>query len=120
MSILIDHCVPRKFSRLLQTWGYSTCFLTEHIAADATDSDVIALAQKLDAVLLTVDLDFANILVYPPGSYAGIIVMRYNAAEESALIHSLEQALADLYRDSLRNILIIIEPTRYRIRRGSA
>jgi predicted nuclease of predicted toxin-antitoxin system len=118
MSILIDHCVPQKFLRLLQTWGYNASLLTEHIAADSTDADVIALAQNLDAVLLTADLDFANILNYPPGSYAGIIVMRYDAAEEMALTHTLQQALEVLYRDSLRNILVIIEPTRYRIRRG--
>ena len=75
MSLLLDHNIPRKYTRLLQEWGYESSFLDEHTAADADDADVIALAQKLDAVLLTADLDFANILDYPPADYAGIIVL---------------------------------------------
>ena len=70
-------------------------------------------------MLLTADLDFANIISYPPANDDGIIVMRYETAEEASLTLSLQQALEDLYRDSLRGILVIIEPTRYRIRRPS-
>jgi hypothetical protein len=69
-------------------------------------------------VLLTADLDFANTLNYPPGSYAGITVMRYGAASEAGLILTLRLALEDLYRDALRGTLVIIEPQRYRIRRS--
>jgi predicted nuclease of predicted toxin-antitoxin system len=117
MSILIDHCVPRKFHRLLSGRGYPASLLAEHGAPDTPDLDVIALAQTLDAALLTVDLDFANILNYPPGDYVGIIVMRYEADQEAQLITSLQQALEDLYRDPLRGVLVIVEPLRYRIRR---
>lgn len=80
MSILVDHCVPRKFLRLIRDWGYDASLLTDYLAADASDEAVLALAQRLDAVLLTADLDFASILNYPPASYAGLMVMRYGAA----------------------------------------
>lgn len=118
MSILLDHNVPAKFMRLLNEWGYEASRLTEYLDADAADIDVIALAQTLDAVLLTIDLDFANILDYSPANYAGILVMRYQAAVEAAVIVTLRQALDDLYRDDLRGTLVIIEPTRYRIRKS--
>lgn len=118
MSILLDHNVPAKFVRLLTAWGYEASRLTEHVDADTDDVDVITLAQTLDAVLLTIDLDFANILEYPPANYAGILVMRYQAAAESAVIATLRQALNDLYRDELRGMLVIIEPIRYRIRKS--
>ncbi len=118
MSILLDHNVPAKFVRLLNDWGYEASRLTEHLDADAADVDVIALAQTLGAVLLTIDLDFANLLDYPPADYAGILVMRYQAAREDAVIATLRQALNDLYRDDLRGMLVIIEPTRYRIRKS--
>jgi predicted nuclease of predicted toxin-antitoxin system len=80
--ILLDHCTPRQ---------------------DASDAEVIALAQGLDAVLLTIDLDFANILNYPPEDYAGILVIRYQASEEAAIDTALRQALEDLYREGLRS-----------------
>ena len=88
------------------------------MAADADDPDLLQLAQKLDAVLLTVDLDFSNILEYPPEEYAGLVVMRYEAKDENALTATLQQALTDLYRDDLRGALVIITPKRYRIRRS--
>jgi predicted nuclease of predicted toxin-antitoxin system len=118
MSILVDHCVPRKFLRLIRDWGYDASLLTDYLAGDADDEAVLALAQRLDAVLLTADLDFANILNYPPGNYAGIMVMRYGADSEAGLILTVRRALEDLYRDALRGILVIIEPQRYRIRRS--
>lgn len=116
MTLLLDHCVPRRYGRLLREWGYTVTLITDHIPADSTDHQVITLAQTLDAVLLTVDLDFANILDYPPKDYAGIIVMRYTVEDESALDVTLKQALADLYRDDLRSTLVIIAPARYRVR----
>ena len=118
MSILIDHCVPRKFHRLLHEWGYPATLLQEHILADSPDPDVLQIAQTLDAALLTVDMDFSNILDYPPANYVGLIVMRYEAHQETAVIESLKQLLSDLYREELRRVLVIAEPTRYRIRKG--
>ena len=66
MSLLLDSCVPRLYVRLLHEWGYDASLSTAYIAADAVDADVLKLAQTLDAVLLTFDLDFANVLTYSP------------------------------------------------------
>src|SRR4051794_4183120 len=117
MTILVDQCVPRKFLRLLNDWGYQTYSVTEYIAANSSDQDVIALAQKLDAVLLTIDLDFANVIDYPPANYQGIIVARYEIHDEVLLTSTLKQMLTTLYRDELRASLIIVEPKRYRVRK---
>ena len=117
MSFLLDHCVPNKFLNLLKSWGYTATAVNQHIAADSDDSDVIQLAQKLDAVLVTVDMDFSNIFDYPPQNYAGIVVIRYEPIDEAAVISTLQQALQDLDRDKLRGALIIVQPKRYRIRR---
>jgi predicted nuclease of predicted toxin-antitoxin system len=115
--ILLDQCVPNKFQRIIQLWGYQADLLSQHIAIESTDKAVIELAQKLDAVLLTIDLDFANILDYPPADYEGIVVMRYDIMDESDVLNSLKQALTDLYRDDLRHVLVIVEAHRYRIRK---
>jgi predicted nuclease of predicted toxin-antitoxin system len=118
MAILLDQCVQRKFLRLLISWGYEASLLQDHIKPDADDITVIDVAQQLDAVLLTEDMDFANILDYPPQDYAGIIVIRYQAKNETEVINTLKQALDDLYRDDLRGVLVVIAEDRYRIRRG--
>ena len=93
--------------------------LTEHIPATSVDADVVAKAQELDAVLLTVDLDFANIIDYPPEEYGGLIVMRYDMVAEAEVMNTLKNVLETLYRDDLRKALVIVEPDRYRIRNTS-
>jgi predicted nuclease of predicted toxin-antitoxin system len=118
MAVLLDHCVQRRFLRLLISWGYDASLLQDHIEPDATDIDVIEVAQQLDAVLLTEDMDFANILDYPPQDYVGIIVIRYQAKNEAEVTITLKQALEDLYRDELRGVLVVIAEDRYRVRRG--
>jgi predicted nuclease of predicted toxin-antitoxin system len=120
MSILVDQCVPRKYLRLLHEWGYTADLVQSHLSANAEDASVLALAQRLDAVLLTADLDFAQIIEYPPQNYQGIVVLRYRAEDETAITNVLRQALKDLYRDSLRSALVIISANRYRVRREAA
>lgn len=117
MSILVDHCVPNIFLHVLQQWGYEANPLKKYISPDADDPDVLLLAQKLDAVLLTADMDFSNILNYPPQDYQGIIVIRYQAVQETESIAALKSALEDLYRDGLRGVLVVITANRYRVRR---
>lgn len=114
--ILLDHCVPRRYLRLIQGWGYDAELLITHLTADSSDAQVIALAVALDAVLFTVDLDFTNILEYPPADYQGIVVLRYQSDEEASLDATLQSVLTDLYRDGLRGVLVIVSPGRYRIR----
>jgi predicted nuclease of predicted toxin-antitoxin system len=118
MSVLLDHCVPRKYQRLLRDWGYDVHLLHNHIQPDSNDSDVLHLAKTLDSVLLTVDMDFSNILTYPPDQFGGIIVLRYQAKRESENILTLRRVLQDLYRDGLRGTLVVIDINRYRLRRG--
>ena len=117
MTILLDACVPRKFGRLLELWGYPVVLSQAQIAADAPDSDVLMLAQPLDAILLTIDLDFSNILDYPPDETKGIVVLRYAIEDEDALIKTLQESLQQLYREGLQKALVIVSPGRYRLRR---
>lgn len=69
-----------------------------------------------DAVLLTIDLDFANILQYPPQDYGDIVVMRYQAQDEEGIDLALKVALDDLYRKGLRGKLAVVSVGRYRVR----
>jgi predicted nuclease of predicted toxin-antitoxin system len=115
--ILLDACTHRRYARLLIEWGYEVDFSINHIRADASDTEVLALAQELDAVLLTSDLDFSNILHYPPEEHQGVIVLRGSTNDEMLLDTVLKQALDDLYRDELRHSLVIVMSKHYRKRR---
>lgn len=65
----------------------------------------------------TIDLDFSNILDYPPKDYEGIVVLRYKITDEADIDTMLKTALEDLSREDLRGVLLIVSPSRYRLRR---
>lgn len=87
-----------------------------HTYVDAVDSEVLQTALQLDAILLTVDMDFSNILDYPPPDYRGIIVMRDQGGRDETASNTLKLVLAEMYPEKLRGRLVVINKDRYKIR----
>lgn len=86
--------------------------------ASAADPQVLTLAQSLDAVLVTNDKGFGNILTYPPERYGGILVLRVTATNQQRVHQILLDFLRSHDRESLRKALVVIDARTYRIRRS--
>ena len=76
MRFLVDANLPRSLVDLISNLGHQVEFVRDIGMADAPDSAVSKHAQAAGAVLLTRDLDFADIRNYPPEHYPGIVVFR--------------------------------------------
>jgi hypothetical protein len=50
--------------------------LSEILPVDSPDAVVIAKAQELGAILLSLNGDFADIVTYPPSGYKGIVSLQ--------------------------------------------
>ena len=72
----VDHCVSNAMMQILRAAGHEVIRLREHLPVESPDTDVIAKAQQLDAVLLSLNGDFADIVAYPPAIYPGIIALQ--------------------------------------------
>ena len=84
----------------------------------AADSAIAAHAKSHQFAVLTADLDFANIVEYPPADYAGIVVIRppdkANRDLVLALVKQFLQVTALVAH--LQGRLAIVEPGRIRMR----
>jgi predicted nuclease of predicted toxin-antitoxin system len=94
--------------------------LKEHIPPNSDDTVVIAKAQELDAILVSLNGDFANIVTYPPSNYKGIIALQVRNHPE--IIPLLMQRLLNFLsaHSDMRNYqgqLFLVEVHRIRIRR---
>ncbi|MEK7450086.1 MAG: DUF5615 family PIN-like protein [Planctomycetota bacterium] len=116
MIVLTDHCLPGKTIKLLRSQGYRIITLKELNKTSVSDREVLQITREQDAILITCDLDFANILVYPPEHYQGIIVLRMNSRTEDKINLLLMKYLVSTEPDSLRKKLIIIDSGGVRIR----
>lgn len=56
--------------------GYNTQSVYDENIQGTNDSELINIASTEERILITLDLDFSNITIYPPEKYFGIIVLR--------------------------------------------
>lgn len=85
----------------------------------ATDEQIIRVAMKQKLVLVTRDLDFANIFSYPPRTHAGVVILRIPFSFTATDIKKvLTRFLREIDYKLLRKATTIVEPARFRIRRS--
>lgn len=120
MKFLIDECTLGKTVKLLKEAGFSTITLQELGKTSVTNGTVINIAKKLKAIIVTNDLDFGNLILYPLGSHSGIIVLRprLDTAEAINDIHNVLMRLLKEARPSeIEKSLVIVDRNKYRIKK---
>jgi predicted nuclease of predicted toxin-antitoxin system len=83
LRFFADHCVPNSVGVALSGAGHEVHRLRDHLPTDSPDPDVIAKAQDLDAILVSLNGDFADIVTYPPAAYRGIVSLQVRNHPES-------------------------------------
>ena len=118
MDFLADHCVSEKFCQILEDQGHKVVRVKEVMPTDSPDEQVISKAQDLNAVLVSLNGDFSHIENYPPSQFGGIISLRLqNKPSLTPLISDLLlRYLKGKSQEDLKGILVIVEPTGYRLR----
>ena len=119
LRFLADQCVPNHIIRTLQDMGFQVLRLREHIAPDSPDHVVISEAQMLDAVLVTLNGDFADIVTYPPERYKGIIALQVRNHPE--IVPQIAERLRSYISEhsvmsDFAGRLLLVEPHRIRVR----
>jgi predicted nuclease of predicted toxin-antitoxin system len=122
MQFFVDHCVPRSIRDTLGAEGHEIIRLSARLRVDAEDSAVIEEAQKIGAVLLSLNGDFADLLRYPPEEYGGIVALQVRNRPE-AIPSIMDRLLGYLQQHPDRSHylgkLLLVEAHRIRVRRGT-
>ena len=120
LRFFADHCIPNSIIQELQDAGYSVIRLKDRIPIESPDSKVLGTAQEIDAILLSLNGDFANILSYPPDRYKGIIAFQVRNHPET-IPHLMRRLLSYLAvhpeMDFYKGKLILLEVHRIRIQK---
>ena len=120
LRFFADQCVPNSVIHALRDAGHHVFVLKEHIPPDSHDALVIAKAQELNAILVSLNGDFADIATYPPSQYKGIISLQVRNHPEviAALMRRLVSYLsAHPEMHSYEGRLFSVEAHRIRIRK---
>lgn len=123
MKFFADHCVPEPVLEVLAADDHEVIRLRSRLRTDASDPEVIADAQKLDAILLSLNGDFSDLIRYPPQEFGGIVTLQVKGRPE--VLQQIAQRLvgylkAHPSREHYRGTLLVVEAHRIRVRGNAA
>ncbi len=116
MRFKLDENLPRELARLFVEGGHDAVTVPEQGMVGASDRRIASVCQSEDRALVTLDLDFADIRVYPPQHYPGLVVFRLSKQERDYLMEVGARLLSVLSGVSLQGQLWIVEDSRIRVR----
>lgn len=111
----LDKNLPRDAAVLLQQAGHDVHTVLAEQLGGNPDPRVFGASQTEERVLVTFDLDFSDIRVYPPAGHHGIWVLRPHTQSIENTLGLLRSALRVLEDEPPQRRLWIIEPERVRI-----
>jgi predicted nuclease of predicted toxin-antitoxin system len=118
MRFFLDANMPRSAVSALTTIGHEVEFCRDIGMANERDEAIAAHAQQTKAILVTRDLDFADVRRYPPEQYFGIVVIRL---PDDAIASDIANVLVRFAGDSdfaanLSGRLAVVDQNRVRFR----
>ena len=96
--------------------GHDAHSVVEQALGGQTDERVIDVCRREYRALITLDLDFSNILAYPPSKFTGIVVLRLPNQAHITVEAAIRRMLALLQEEPLVGTLWIVEERGVRIR----
>ena len=119
LRFLADHCVSNSTVQSLREAQHEVFRLRDVLPVESPDAIVVAKAQEIDAVLISLDGDFADIINYPPKDFKGIIALQMRNHPEilPRLLARLKAYLeSQPAMEHYQGKLIVVEADRVRIR----
>lgn len=115
MKLKLDENLGTRAMELFREANHDVATVTEQDLGGASDDALIETCRDEGRALITLDMDFSNVLRFPPNRYAGIAVLRVPHPIKLEDIHERAGTLiAALERAKLPNHLWIVEHERIR------
>ena len=83
LRFLGDHCISNFIVQTLRDANHEVVRLGDVLPVESSDDVVIAKAQDIDAILLSLNGDFADIVSYPPSNNKGIVALQLRNHSEA-------------------------------------
>ena len=120
LRFFADQCVPNAVVDALDDAGHQVWRVRDYIPVESPDSVVISKAQELNAILISLNGDFADIVTYPPANYKGIVALQVRNHPEvlPQMLSRLKDYLST-HPDMTHYVgqLLLVEAHRIRIRK---
>ena len=117
VALKLDENLSRHLKGELAAIGFDSLTAADEGLLSRPDGEVAAAAKQEGRILLSLDLDFANVMKYPPGSHPGIVLFRPTTLGPGAVNRFVTAFLGAHDLAALFGCLDVVEPGRVRVRR---
>ena len=120
MKFRLDENFGTRTQRIFRESGHDVLTVREESLQGTTDMHLYQVCSAEQCCLVTLDLDFANVIRFPPEKTGGIAVIRVPRNPSSGLLERLvRQFLQACIRESVEKGLWIVEVNRIRVHHNS-
>ena len=116
----VDEDLPQAAVQMLQRAGYEAVSVMEQWMGGLKDPLLWKAVQAEQRFLVTADKGFGDIRFYPPGTHAGILLLRPDQDGIRPVFELLGRVLANYDLKALAGMVSIATPRGIRIRRAKA
>jgi predicted nuclease of predicted toxin-antitoxin system len=120
MRFKVDENLHSDVAEFLRQHGHDAFTVYDQGLQGHADADIAQVCRDEARVLVTVDLDFTDIRVYPPQDYAGIVVLRLNDLSRPSSLRVVARVVTLIDTEPLLGRLWIVDESRLRIRSTNA
>lgn len=116
MKFKLDENLPASSAAILASAGHDVDTVTQEGLIGVSDQDVVAAATAAGRILISLDRGLGDIRAYPPGSHAGIVVLRLTDQSAAATVKAVSDLATLTDPDSLAGAVAVLQRGLLRIR----
>ncbi len=117
LKFIADIHISPLTVKALQNKGYNIIRVTDKLPATASDKEIIQLAHKEKAAIITQDLDFSAIIAQSGFNNPSVISLRVANAKPDVITRLLATVLPLIETDLEEGAVVSIDEKEYRIKK---
>jgi predicted nuclease of predicted toxin-antitoxin system len=116
MRLKLDENLSRHLKPILVAAGHDVLTTADEDLLSRPDVEVAACAARESRILLTLDIEFADLRKYPPGSHPGIILFRPASLGPLSVNRFVESFVRSTDLSKLSGCVAVVGPQGVRVR----
>ncbi|HET6464343.1 MAG TPA: DUF5615 family PIN-like protein [Nitrospiria bacterium] len=116
MKLLADLHISPKTVHALRKSGFTIARVTDHLPPTSTDRQIIELAERLQASIVTQDLDFSRLIAKSGKTFPSILSLRLGNVSHQHVTDILMRLLPAVEKDLEEGAVISVDEVGMRIR----
>jgi predicted nuclease of predicted toxin-antitoxin system len=117
VRVKLDENLPRDLVEVLIRRGHDVDTVLDEQLGGQADSIVVETAADGGRMVITLDRGVGDIRRFPPGSHAGVVVLRPVSQDPDSICELVDRLLDVQVLEGFNGCVVIVEPRRVRVRR---